>query len=335
MTNEVLKLSGNYRIATADKGTITLDTGVTTGTVIITGNLDVKGTQTFIESVDSKIKDNILILNQGETNGYVSLNTSGIQIDRGNNASSTSSAFMVWDDTVNWSAGGPSIRGLWDFKKGPNLAAIRISAIQFDGNGPNLDGRLNLLGQGVAGMLSVAGQTNYSSRVVDPDDIPNKEYVDNRPFTGLATFATTATSVLGTDNDTRIVINDDSTTFQESNITAYVNTAAVFVLRPNSAVIGGLRFTNAQIESITTNTDLILKTNGTGLVVAQNGVAFQSPVFPTWSPPVPEIGKTKVYSTSTTGAGSTGLLYNHTDGVNTVYGELVSARKALIFGMIF
>jgi hypothetical protein len=96
-----------------------------------------------------------------------------------------------------------------------------------------------------------------------------------------------------------------------------------------------LRFTQSAIESQAPNTNLSLLTNGTGVVEVNNGVAFVAPITPTWTPPLPEVGMTKVYSTTTPGSGSTGLLFNHSDGTNIIQGELISARKALLLGIIF
>jgi len=57
------------------------------------------------------------------------------------------------------------------------------------------------------------------------------------------------------------------------------------------------------------------------------------------TPPQAEYGVVKVYTTSTPGAGGTGLFFKTIDvGANpdvTVTGELVSARKALVYSIIF
>jgi hypothetical protein len=59
--------------------TYTLDTSE----VIITGNLTVQGVQTSLETTNSTLKDNIIVLNDGEAGAGVTLGTSGILIDRG------------------------------------------------------------------------------------------------------------------------------------------------------------------------------------------------------------------------------------------------------------
>jgi hypothetical protein len=63
MATDVIRYSGDLKIATAVGGTMTFDTGVNTGSVIITGNLTVRGTQTYISSTNTNVTDNILVLN--------------------------------------------------------------------------------------------------------------------------------------------------------------------------------------------------------------------------------------------------------------------------------
>ena len=102
--SKILKVSqGDYRIQVPTGNSITLDTG-TTGSVIITGDLDIKGQTTTIESVNATVSDNILVLNIGEphTNGTgITLGSSGIQIDRGRDGNVILSTRIVYDESVN------------------------------------------------------------------------------------------------------------------------------------------------------------------------------------------------------------------------------------------
>jgi hypothetical protein len=66
------------------------------GDLTITGKLVVQGTQTFIDSANVQIQDNIVLLNRGEVSSGVSLRYSGLQIDRGDLADSR----IVWDETA-------------------------------------------------------------------------------------------------------------------------------------------------------------------------------------------------------------------------------------------
>ena len=53
------------------------------GTVIISGNLTVTGTQTTVNTTDTNLEDNTIVLNNGETGNGVTPGTSGISVDRG------------------------------------------------------------------------------------------------------------------------------------------------------------------------------------------------------------------------------------------------------------
>ena len=59
------------------------DYDIYANTVTINGNLTVIGNQTTLESTNSSITDNIIVLNSGETGAGVTLGTAGIQVDRG------------------------------------------------------------------------------------------------------------------------------------------------------------------------------------------------------------------------------------------------------------
>jgi len=87
----------------AANGTITLRPNV-----VVTGNLTVQGTTSSINTTDTTIKDRIITLNSGETGAGITLNTSGIEIDRG----SLSKVYFQYNETkdafelVNASAAG-------------------------------------------------------------------------------------------------------------------------------------------------------------------------------------------------------------------------------------
>jgi len=66
-------------------------------TIIIDGNLTVSGTTTSVETTNSTITDNIIVLNQGETGAGITAGSSGIEIERG----SATNVSIVYDDTVD------------------------------------------------------------------------------------------------------------------------------------------------------------------------------------------------------------------------------------------
>ena len=98
MSKLVNVANGNYKLTVQPGGSITMDTGVQQGQFIITGDLQVQGDTTFVSSANLTIQDNVIVLNQGETGAGVSLNTSGIRIDRG----TLPDALLVFDETITY-----------------------------------------------------------------------------------------------------------------------------------------------------------------------------------------------------------------------------------------
>lgn len=346
MALDVIRYSGDLKIATAQGGTITLDTGGTTGTVTITGSLNVLGKQTNIAFSNTNITDNLLLINAGESNPYVSYGTAGIAVDRGSRDSTTSSARLVYnEDAWVWTKSNGTTEqssGTWSITVGNGVSqkgsALRLSSLMLDYSGvvdaTTTTNRMIMLGNsGQPEMLSVIGQNNYAARVQHPDDIPNKEYVDNRPFSGTATQALTSYELR--QGNTYITVSDDSVSGLPSKITTYIDGVSTMIVQGGSTTINGISIVNRTIRSNVSNADLILQTFGTGTTVVNNGLSVGvSPV-----PPFKSQGQVKIYSTSTLGAGSTGLLFvaedNRTLPATEVRGELISARKALVFSIIF
>jgi hypothetical protein len=144
----VKKFNGNLIIQTPVKtGTnanITLDTDF----VIITGNLNVRGNTTIINSNTQTITDNIITLNQGETGNGVSTlgTTSGIEIDRG--TAQGGNVQLIWNESFKtWQVSGVVSGSPGDGTQYSNIAttsgAGTLSAV-FDDKFPVLGGNLNV-----------------------------------------------------------------------------------------------------------------------------------------------------------------------------------------------
>ena len=71
------------------------------GNATVTGNLTVNGTLTSIQTTNTAIKDNVIVLNDGETGTAITAGTAGIEIDRG---SSDAAKFVYDDSTDKWRA---------------------------------------------------------------------------------------------------------------------------------------------------------------------------------------------------------------------------------------
>jgi len=176
----------DYKIRVQDGGEIRLDTGVETGKVVVTGNLEVLGSTTTIDTVNLEIEDNILLLNRDEQGSGVSENTAGIQIDRG----TLPDAQWIFDEQISWQLGG--INGVGSFYSQAGGQKLPITT-------PGIVAQGDLYVDTGAGVISVINTPNYEEKifnydnglvkpdsngfiVIDDDSIPNakavKDYID-------------------------------------------------------------------------------------------------------------------------------------------------------------
>ena len=85
----------------------TFHSGAIFNDLVTINNLTVTGTQTILNTVDSTIKDNLILLNSGEAGAGITLQSGGIQIDRGSEAD----ASILFDETL---AGRDSLGNLYN-----------------------------------------------------------------------------------------------------------------------------------------------------------------------------------------------------------------------------
>jgi hypothetical protein len=211
---QFFRVNGDYNIKVRDGGTITLNPG-NTGDVIVVGNLTVGGIVTAVSSTELEIEDRIITVNKGETGPGVTLTYAGLEVDRGTYVDSTEvpRAAIVWnetnppshnvDDTLEEPTAGA---GFWMFATGQEGSYgfrdsnVKLRRILTDSSTDS--GDLTLIGTGT-GVVKVKGTASYRLQVTDPDDIPNKDYVDysilNNP-----TFQIRAPS----NENTRVIIAD-------------------------------------------------------------------------------------------------------------------------------
>ena len=366
MTTDVLRLQGDYLIQTkvnvsgvSTGGVITLDVGsqngISTGTVYVNGNLVVRGTQTTINTTDSAIKDNTITLNAGEpttaVSGAVTKGTAGIKISRGRAGADQDqfAAFFEYNDTKSWQGTGviSNIQGIWELRTGktgrPQYSALKLNAIRIDENSASTAGtgagqgtRLNIFGSdNPTSVISVSGTNNYASRVTDPDDIPNKAYVDNLLVSKQAdaqriVIGNTYVTIRDTFNDGVVsevvaVLDGDPT----ERLTITTGTV-VMRLTPDIAQFAGVQFVDNQITVVENNTNLRLKATGTGQVVLESPLLFQ-----TGSEPTPGVGETGLF-VGPSGGGGTGVYFKQKDLLgNVTQDEFTSRKKALIYSIIF
>ena len=326
--SRILKVSqSDYRLQVQSGGSIVLDTGNSTGTVIITGNLDVKGTTTTVESTTTTIQDNILQLNYGQTGDGISSALgyqSGIDIGRGNR----DSAQLVFSEQVNHydSVTGTDIVGTFQVKtanvsnNSTALSGLQVRTITNDGTADLI---FDL--QGASPVMRIANSANYESRVTDPDHIPNKKYVNDY-----------VSATGGIANVDRIKYPLTGITLTQVQATA---TTIDFIVAGNyKAQIssGGVSINNVNIVN-----DTITNTSATNLILTSttNNIDIDAVanLYNQSSTPTYVSGATKLYSKSIEGAGRTGIYFVN----NVAYGgnsynrdELVSKNRAVLLSIL-
>lgn len=79
--------------------------------IVLDGNLTVMGSTTSVETINSTVKDNIIILNNGETGAGVTAGTAGIEVERGSLDNTT----LTYNETAD----------VWEVKVGASYAIVR------------------------------------------------------------------------------------------------------------------------------------------------------------------------------------------------------------------
>jgi hypothetical protein len=355
-----LNIDGDYKLSVTSGGTITLNTGSSVGTVIITGDLEVQGTTTTIDTATLVIEDRVITINRNgfDVSGKVSdvggQRVAGIEVDRG-----SSDAYWVFDDNITTQAPGA---GAWVGRIGNAGASGQVVGIRTTSiNTAGAD--LFLINQGT-GIVTVQGTSAYQeqlfeytgatgSRVVNfdaptvvkkPDGLVNakglQDYI-NAFFTGQ--FQDTIES--GTTSPTFVSARDAEVYGGESQIKLVIDNAEVGTFYNDRIDLQHLRITDTTIEVTSDNADLILSAPGPGSVKIDDTLILTpiphtgdaGPGFPfngldpdTANPDSPTTG-IKLYAKSEGPAG-TSLFFVNSDDTKD---EFVSKKKSILFSMIF
>lgn len=329
--SKILKVSqNNYRVQVQTGGTITLDTGTSTGVVVITGNLDVKGTTTTVESTNTTVKDNILQLNYGQSGNGISaaLNyQAGIQIGRGN----YSDAKLVFDETVvHYDAiQALNLPGTFSFQ----FADGSLASIQTAGITGSLASNLNFDLQNSSNVLEIvnADAASYSARVTagDGNVIPNKQFVYDYIQSGVIVPGQADVDRIYHGHGTNPKIIDTEVIANATNIQFLINPgtglAQRAVVTASGLTVDDVNVFGHTITSVGLNnlTLAALSTNEVEVnaildLVDQGGVVSAAG------------GKTKLYSKTLAGPGKTGLFFAN----NNTSDELVSKNRAVLLSIL-
>ena len=133
------------------------DTEVAFGAdVSVTGNLTVSGTLTSVNTTNTEIADNSIVLNKGETAAGVTAGTAGLEIDRG----TADAATLQWNETDD----------VWEIKVGADLANLNAGYATLDVANVDVINE-KTLGDGITFGHAVSGSDATFSGVVKTDDI--------------------------------------------------------------------------------------------------------------------------------------------------------------------
>jgi len=314
--------NGNYKIAVQPGGNITLNTGVDTGTVIVTGNLLVQGEQTTLNTTELDVEDRIVRVNYGETGMGVTPGAgvtqwSGLQVVRG----SLPDALMVWDESAPYEDDVTGTQGLgaFSFKKVDSnglssIAGIQTNSIDSGGGAIQFDAGNNPLR---------AAAADYENYVVDDDDIPNSKWVVDY----VTQFSGQNPPTQIRQGDTLVAAEDFDNTAVPSVCRLQVDGFNRFVVGTAEAFMYDLKFEGSTISSVSSGDDLVLVGTAGGSVRIPDSLHIDEngPGAPT---------------APATGA----IIYHDEDDVKDTglkyitpnkQGDIVSRRTAALFALIF
>ena len=323
--------NGNYKVSVQTGGTIFLDTGFDTGTVEISGNLLVKGDTTTVNTATLNIEDNIITVNSGETGAGITLDTAGIEINRG----TYPDAYLVFDENLHPDAN----KGRFVLRDSASQL-VSLQTNEINSNSTNL-----LLDAG-SSTVRVNPTVNYEEKVftyvagtltaydaANADVIPNAQsVVDYVAFN----FANVFLSQIGDGAVTpsSIVISDFETSGVDSVITFAIDGNTIATAKADEWEFDKVRITGTVIETTESGSDdLILRANGTGAVRIDDMLHINSTPSDddaTMVPLFPDEG-IKLY-VSNQSHGNTGIYFANAENNRN---ELVSKNRALLFGMLF
>lgn len=355
--SKYLNVCGDYKITVTDGGEIRLDPGAE-GTVRITGNLQIDGETTTINSTELVVDDPFVTINQGNVSGgQIVDDVAGIQIDRGG-----SDAFWVFDEGITTQAAGDGafVGRIGNAQTGA-IVGIRTTSINTGG------ADLYLVSQGT-GVVTVQGCNEYEKQIfeytTDPADVTN-DIVDFAADPVIkAGYTDALINAQGLEDyvegffvgkfqrkienqDTFVAVHDTDGGNAVSAIEFTIdNNPAAFFFNDRTE-LQHLRIQDTTIETTSSNTDLILKAPGTGNVriddvlyipegpyQGDDGVAGGTFAFGEDADeenPDPPVDGIKIFSKAEGPAG-TSLYFVNGYGSQD---ELVSKKKALLFSMIF
>jgi hypothetical protein len=373
--SKVLRISqGGYKIITEPGSEILLNTGSAAGQVRITGDLIVEGARTELEVSVLEVEDKIILVNKANTQAaadYPGISPlggpeAGMEIQRG----SLSPVRIVYDESRSYFPPGETDlnQGIFVFKdtvNPPNLLGITTNYISSGGNDLHFN-------TGLQGKMQVktSGPTPYSERLSEDDDIPNVKYIREYVRAEAGQAIIEKYSRFYTDEDDNFFDTRTGSRAQDV-IAGDLSTGVFFTVAlgtpgPNGSLglnrniyeVGSFNrkglfvgdatpagttkphlklYVNEQSSPLDTNYSYVETDNGPlvlnpsdGLVKLKRKLEIEH-LQVSAVDPEPVTNTNTIWSRGDQGAGGTGIYF-----VNpSTKGEICSAAKALVYGLIF
>ena len=339
-----------YKLTINDGGLIEFNTGG--GSLNIDGDLTVSGSATFATRADLLVSDNTITLNDGESGPGVTLDFSGIIIDRGSDELDVN---FMFDETLDFlnPITGTRDPGAFRFNlNNPNkdLRGIYTNSIQvYD------DEDLYLINQGT-GVVSVTGTVDYEKQIWNYDINGDIVYDENQPdklglnpnpgkgdtdtlvnVQGLRDYVK-AVNLLNFQTGISSPTNFGSTRVQTfstvsgdpaSRVQITVDNDLVAQFEPNSSFIGFLNFGGSVINNSDPSSPLILNSSSESIVLSQPTTIERPDSVPI--APLSPINGVTLYA-GDEADGGTGLYFVNDVGTTD---EMISKSKALLYSILF
>jgi hypothetical protein len=194
-------------ISGSDNNTLYTNNIKTTGNVNITGNLYVSGSTISANVENLDIKDNIILLNSGETGSGVSLINSGIEIDRG----LETNAKLYWNDDVD----------RWQINSGSSL----LENIAYDSELQSVSSQTYINLDNISSLSSTTYNnldlinTNISNISSLSSTTYNNLDLINTNISNISSLSSTTYQVFENSDNTQIIFNSVGTLTGSSNFT--------------------------------------------------------------------------------------------------------------------